>query len=221
MAESTENSETAIRILDAAIELFAQQGYRRTTVRQIIDAAGVNLGSVNYHFGGKEKLYHAALDRARQQSNETNAIVQTDTARDFHRDEPPQRRLYLHVRTLLEHMFRDGQPTAMTRLMQQELIAPTAALDRLVEQSVRRVQAGLDEIVVSLSPRKLNKRRLRLTAISISGQVHAYHLLLPLIQRVHPDQRFAPKDLDQIARHITRFSLAGIQSAADYDESWA
>lgn len=212
MAELSDTSETALRVLEAAIEFFAKQGYRRTTVREIVNAAGANLSAVNYHFGGKEKLYHAALDHARQQSNETNAIVQTDTARDFHQGEPPERRLYLHVRTLLEHMFREGKPTAMTQLMQQELLAPTAALDRLVEQSVRRVQAGLEDILESLMPQGVSKLQLKRAAMSVSGQVHSYHLMLPLIERLNPEETFLSGDLDEIAQHITQFSLAALQA---------
>lgn len=212
MAELSDTSETALRVLEAAIEFFAKQGYRRTTVREIVNAAGANLSAVNYHFGGKEKLYHAALDHARQQSNETNAIVQTDTARDFHQGEPPERRLYLHVRTLLEHMFREGKPTAMTQLMQQELLAPTAALDRLVEQSVRRVQAGLEDILKSLMPQGVSKLQLKRAAMSVSGQVHSYHLMLPLIERLNPEETFLSGDLDEIAQHITQFSLAALQA---------
>jgi AcrR family transcriptional regulator len=50
------------RILAAARSLFAQDGYRGTSVRAIIGQAHVNLGAVTYHFGGKARLYEAVLD---------------------------------------------------------------------------------------------------------------------------------------------------------------
>lgn len=50
-------SESRQQILDAALGLFAQKGYAATTVREILDAAGVTAPSLYYHFGNKEGLY--------------------------------------------------------------------------------------------------------------------------------------------------------------------
>ena len=44
------------QILDAAKELFAERGYRDTTVRLIAKKAGVNGASVNYYFRSKEQF---------------------------------------------------------------------------------------------------------------------------------------------------------------------
>jgi AcrR family transcriptional regulator len=56
-------SETKDRILDVAERLFADRGYPATSLRDITAEAGVNLASVNYHFGTKEALLAALLDR--------------------------------------------------------------------------------------------------------------------------------------------------------------
>lgn len=54
--------DTTERILAAAIDLFARDGYARTTVRQIAEAAGVSPGLVIHRFGDKEKLRDACDD---------------------------------------------------------------------------------------------------------------------------------------------------------------
>lgn len=51
------------RIIETAIRLFARHGYNGTSIRQITREAGVNLGAVTYHFGGKRALYARALER--------------------------------------------------------------------------------------------------------------------------------------------------------------
>ena len=56
-------SETKDRILDVAERLFADRGYPATSLRDITAEAGVNLASVNYHFGAKESLLAALLER--------------------------------------------------------------------------------------------------------------------------------------------------------------
>lgn len=55
--------ETKERILDVAEHLFANAGFASTSLRDITSEAGVNLASVNYHFGSKEGLLSAVLYR--------------------------------------------------------------------------------------------------------------------------------------------------------------
>jgi len=55
--------DTKTRILDAAELLFMEHGYEATSLRQLTNAAGVNLASVNYHFGSKDVLFQAVLTR--------------------------------------------------------------------------------------------------------------------------------------------------------------
>ncbi len=45
------------RLLDAAEQLFAENGFDGTSVRDIASAAGCNIAAVNYYFGSKDKLY--------------------------------------------------------------------------------------------------------------------------------------------------------------------
>tara|TARA_Y100001949_G_scaffold172010_1_gene175338 strand:- start:791 stop:1666 length:876 start_codon:yes stop_codon:yes gene_type:complete len=54
---------TAISILDAAEELFAEKGFAETSLRNITTRAGVNLAAVNYHFGSKKELIQAVFAR--------------------------------------------------------------------------------------------------------------------------------------------------------------
>jgi AcrR family transcriptional regulator len=54
---------TRDRILDVAEGVFAQRGIDGVSVRDIIGAAQANLGAINYHFGTKEKLIAAVLER--------------------------------------------------------------------------------------------------------------------------------------------------------------
>lgn len=50
-------------ILDAAEDLMSERGFNGVSLRSICQAAGVNLGSVTYHFGTKEGLLRAIYDR--------------------------------------------------------------------------------------------------------------------------------------------------------------
>ena len=56
-------ADTREQILDAARDVLATHGYAGTTTRAIAEAAGVRLSLVHYHFGGKQQLLVAVLDR--------------------------------------------------------------------------------------------------------------------------------------------------------------
>jgi len=51
------------RILAAAGKQFAARGYSGVSMRDLARAAKVNLGAINYHFGGKAALYHETVHR--------------------------------------------------------------------------------------------------------------------------------------------------------------
>lgn len=60
---STTRFSTKERILGAAEELFAQQGFGGTSLRQVTSRADVNIAAVNYHFGSKENLVNEVFRR--------------------------------------------------------------------------------------------------------------------------------------------------------------
>jgi TetR/AcrR family transcriptional regulator len=57
-------SEVRDRILEAAQQIFAEKGFDGATTRQIAAKANVPLGLLRYYFGGKLKLWQAAVDQA-------------------------------------------------------------------------------------------------------------------------------------------------------------
>ncbi|MCC7153976.1 MAG: TetR/AcrR family transcriptional regulator [Bryobacterales bacterium] len=54
---------TSERILDAAEDLFARQGFRGTSLKEITELAEVNIAAVNYHFRSKDALIRAVYER--------------------------------------------------------------------------------------------------------------------------------------------------------------
>ena len=60
------------RILDAALQLFANQGYGSTSVRQVVELAGVTKPTLYYYFNGKEALFREVIS---SKLEEGDAIV--------------------------------------------------------------------------------------------------------------------------------------------------
>jgi AcrR family transcriptional regulator len=54
---------TVNKIIEAAIPLFATKGIAAVSVKELADAAGVNIALISYYFGGKDNLYAYVLEK--------------------------------------------------------------------------------------------------------------------------------------------------------------
>lgn len=72
---------TRTLLLDAAEELFARKGFSGAALEDIADAAGYTRGAIYAHFGGKEELFLALIERHRQRFLDGFA----DVISSFHR----------------------------------------------------------------------------------------------------------------------------------------
>jgi AcrR family transcriptional regulator len=73
--------DTKEKILEAAEELFAEQGYTATSIRQIVAAGEVNLAAIHYHFGSKEDLLDDLVERRVEGVNQER-IARLDVLED-------------------------------------------------------------------------------------------------------------------------------------------
>lgn len=73
---------TKERILGAAEELFAQQGFGATSLRQVTSRADVNIAAVNYHFGSKENLVNEVFRRRMDEMSGHRLSMLEDARRD-------------------------------------------------------------------------------------------------------------------------------------------
>jgi AcrR family transcriptional regulator len=88
---------TRTLVFSAAERLFAVHGFQKVSVRDITAAAGVNLASINYHFGSKDALLLEIFRRRTAELNRMRARMLHE-ANDAHKGRPP-------VRAILEALI--------------------------------------------------------------------------------------------------------------------
>src|SRR5262245_31446471 len=158
--------DTRARLLEAAGEVFAAEGFKAATVRKILDRAGVsNIAAVNYYFGDKESLYAEAVKKAFQGRSEPGALPAW----------PPGTPAAVKIRQFIEALAANvlgdhGSPWHM-QLMARELTQPTAGCAAFVRDFARPHFEALTAILREVLPTGTPADRLHLTAISIIGQV--------------------------------------------------
>ena len=83
---------TKAQVLAAAERLFALHGFQNVSVRDITAEAGVNLASVNYHFGSKDALLFEIFRRRTAELNR-DRVRMLHEASDRHDGKPPVREI--------------------------------------------------------------------------------------------------------------------------------
>jgi AcrR family transcriptional regulator len=200
---------TRQRLLEAAGEVFAERGFRAATVREICRRAEANVAAVNYHFRDKQTLYFAVLKYGSDE-----ALRKYPPTLDLDSNATAEQRLRAFVRSSLFRVADQGRPAWHGRVMAHEMAEPTGALDGLVDQVYRPLLQQLEGIVRELGGNALDDETVRWCARSIHGQCLYYYFARRALERMAPIQRYEPGDIERLAEHVTRFSLAAIRQLA-------
>jgi AcrR family transcriptional regulator len=198
---------TRERLLEAAGPIFAEKGFQAANVREICKRAGVNLAAISYHFRGKEQFYLEAIRFALQRVMEAVPWSELDSPPET----PPEPALRRFLHGFLRRLFSAEARQWCHSLVMREMREPTEAawefIRGIVRPSFERLQAIIDRLV----PAEVSFRERNLLGSSIIGQAlhydHARHVL-PLLLGA---EEMAAYNVDLLADHITRFSLAAIQ----------
>ncbi|HEX3591750.1 MAG TPA: helix-turn-helix domain-containing protein [Pseudonocardiaceae bacterium] len=70
MTEARRRGDTRTRIQDVALELFAEQGYEKTSLREIAERLDVTKAALYYHFRTKEDIVGSLFDDVMAQIDE-------------------------------------------------------------------------------------------------------------------------------------------------------
>ncbi len=208
-APQSKPDPTRQALIEAGGAVFAEVGFHNATVREICRRAGANIAAVNYHFGDKEALYREVL-----------AYYQTRALQKFplDLDLPPgadgPARLRAFIRAFLLRIFDPSSDAWHGKLIAREMIDPTSALDAIVVEKIRPQAQYLGGIVTELLGGQADPDTVRFCSSSVVSQCLFYHHCRPVVTRLFPQQAFTPAQIERIADHITRFSLAAIQATA-------
>ena len=120
---------TRQRILDTAGEAIAAEGFAATPSKRIAALAGVNLASINHHFGNRAGLYQAVLTEAHRR------IVDTaDLERVLASAATPEGRLRALIRLLVHGS--GAAPRWPLIVLAREVMMPSSHLHALQEKVV-------------------------------------------------------------------------------------
>lgn len=201
---------TRDRIIDAAGEIFACKGFDHATVRDICQHAGANLGSVNYYFGDKQRLYIEAVKAAHAWKMRQAQLPAWPL------DAAPEKMLGDFILTFLRRLKLGDRDTWQNRLMMREMMNSGTACAELVRETIRPEFEVLLTIIRRCLTTPLSDEQLNLTAFSIVGQCLFYHFADPVVQRLVSPEEYQAQTPETLAEHVLRFSLSALGRPSNF-----
>jgi len=207
--QGKESKNTREHILQIACEVFAERGFRNTTIRDICQQAQVNIAAVNYYFNSKENLYEAVCKYACGHS-----IENTDPKFRLGKNRTPEEKLKAFIEALLLTILSKDQSNWMEMIMGREMIEPTNALNIVIEEMIKPRFQQLHTIVKILLGEGAGDEVVRRCCLSITGQCLYYRFARPVILQLNTQQKFDNKGIEELTDHITQFSLYAVKQFA-------
>lgn len=199
-AEYTRN-----QILRAAVSLFAEKGFERSSVRDIVTKARVNQAAINYHFKGKEGLYSEVLKIAFERLTE-NSEVDAEELKSLSREQALRRFVHDQLRPLL---FQD-ELSRYIRMFAWESAHPSKVFRKFIATNTTSYLSAAVDIVRRFLPPNTQERAALCAAICLMGQCSVFVRNRDLFAqdpfRIAIDERF----VDELADLITGLAIGGL-----------
>jgi AcrR family transcriptional regulator len=201
------------RLLDAAEELFSENGFRATSIRDITKAAKCNISTVNYYFHTKEKLYVEVFHRrmrilAQQRSRRIRQELSQDRAVTS-----LESLIRSFAEVFLEPFLNDGGGRRFMRLMMHESQNPNLPKGLFLNQVIKPVRNIMRQALIMVCP-TLNRVEADFCLHSIVAQllnvIQAQELFKELDKKEMP-----LLDLKKSIEHVVRFSVGGVRQYLD------
>lgn len=153
----SDSRQTQKCIMQAAVQLFAENGFSSASVRAIADTAGVNLAALNYHYGSKENLFEAAFEHCAAPIN-ARRISQLDALEA----EPVTPTVEMIVRAFVDVGITDHGDAARSQFIARIFVEPKSKSKPLLEQIfgpvVERFVGSLQKILPDIEAADLEWR---------------------------------------------------------------
>jgi TetR/AcrR family transcriptional regulator, regulator of cefoperazone and chloramphenicol sensitivity len=212
MAKRKDGKKRKAQLLEAATMVFAEKGFRDTTISDISTAAKANVASVNYYYGSKVDLYAEVWKNAFHRVSETypldGGLGPSATA---------EQRLKALIQSFLHRMLDSGALGHSGQILLTELASPTEAIKLVKKDAIMPLRQKLKDIIKGLLGEKATEDQIALCAMSVIHQCLAFGMkrgkIPPVIESLSGEELF-----DALVEHITLFSKAGIAAVKNSNQ---
>ncbi len=200
-----EQSDTASRLIEAAVALFSQKGYDGTSVRALSTLADANLGAITYHFGSKETLYDAAFGSVIDPIREIVVDAATSVG-------PPLLRIERLVRVFFRYL---NEHPAFPNLISHQLAGSRPLPEPVRNLMQKNIQTMTDLISEGQQEGSIRVGNARDMALSIVAQPMWLTLAGRVLQEGADLDQGDPETHGRIVESVVQFVRAGLNNQGE------
>ncbi|MGE0502769.1 MAG: CerR family C-terminal domain-containing protein [Rhizobiaceae bacterium] len=168
-AQSGNSEMTRSALVRASLKLFGQKGFEGTSTREIAAAARANIGSIAYHFGGKEGLRAACAAYIVQtvQGVASQALAAEAAPVDAN---AARARLHLAAERLVSFVVARPEAGEIVQFVLREMAHPTDALDTIYDGVFLPVHARLCGLWAMATGQRAEAEHTKIAVFTMIGQ---------------------------------------------------
>jgi len=193
--------EARNRLLDAALALFAEKGYAKTSTREIALAAQINIASISYYFGDKAGLYKAVFTDPR-----SNPGVPPEQIDDPTR--PLEWALGNLMRSFVEPLKQGDLIQQCMKLHFREMLEPTGVWQEEVDCNIKPAHNALASALCRHLGLGAPDDEIHRLAMAISGLGVMLHICTDVTNAVCPALIASHAALDVYCDRLVDYAMA-------------
>lgn len=170
--------EARTRIIETAIESFGRDGFAQTSTRSIAAAAGVNLGALQYYFGGKQELYLACAtliaDRVEPRLTALSAMMEASRMTGAQTQGQLVGRLRDFLDRAIDQLLMPGPSKGWLMFVNREQMFPGPAYRILHDRVVSRLLAMVASLIGPIVGEKSGSDAAIIRTIAFLGPIFIY-----------------------------------------------
>jgi TetR/AcrR family transcriptional regulator, regulator of cefoperazone and chloramphenicol sensitivity len=194
------------RLVQCALRLFAQQGFSKTSTRELAEAAQVNVAAISYYFGDKAGLYRTVFF-------EPMGSMLEQLQRLADPSLPCSEALRAFYEALLEPLRMGDEATLCMKLHLREMLEPTGLWQEEISQEIQPMHAALVALLCRQFGCKTDAAIQRL-AVCLTGMGVHLHVGRDVTDQLAPGLNDGPGAVDRWAEDLLRYGMAMIDAEA-------
>ena len=173
---------TRDRLIKVSMEMFAEIGYDKTSVRELASRSNANIAAINYHFGGKEGLYQAVLEFIIQYMDSWamplieryNAFIKEQNGNFDEKKTISWLNIFMNA--FVDTTFESYESNILLhKIIAREQLKPTLGFNKIYGlASLKLAEDIISDILSKVSNVDINDERIVIHTISIVGQIKTF-----------------------------------------------
>ncbi|HBG49205.1 MAG TPA: hypothetical protein DDW90_06845 [Cyanobacteria bacterium UBA9971] len=191
------------KLLFAALELFAKNGFDGTSTREICKKAGVNISLIPYYFGGKEGLFHASVKMlAEFVLEQMNPVLQKID--NVQNNTKKENILLLHslIERFAEFILNVNLPKTVILLIIREQLEPSPAFEILYNTTMKHVYGAFKKLVAAILNIDESEPEVTYRTTTIAGQMLSFRIVKQATLRSLGKDEYTNEDIRAIKQII-------------------